>query len=143
MMMMSYIALGVVGIVYVLWGWSMGWGGDGVGNGNGKLIANPFDDVRPRRRHATATTSSSLFQLTFAVITAALISGAIADRVKLSAWIVFVPLWVTLVLLPARPHGLRRQRRRARSARKHSAPRTTPAARSCTSTPVSPAWCWR
>ena len=42
MMMMSYVALAVVGIVFVLWGWSEGWGGDGVGNGNGKLIANPF-----------------------------------------------------------------------------------------------------
>ena len=50
-----------------------------------------------------------MFQLTFAVITAALISGAIADRVKLSAWIVFLPLWVTLVLLPARAHGVGRR----------------------------------
>ena len=41
-----------------------------------------------------------MFQLTFAVITAALISGAIADRVKLSAWFVFLPLWVTLSYFP-------------------------------------------
>ena len=41
-----------------------------------------------------------MFQLTFAVITAALISGAIADRVKLSAWVVFLPLWVTLSYFP-------------------------------------------
>jgi Amt family ammonium transporter len=41
-----------------------------------------------------------LFQLTFAVITAALISGAIADRVKLSSWIVFLPIWVTLCYFP-------------------------------------------
>jgi Amt family ammonium transporter len=40
------------------------------------------------------------FQMTFAVITAALISGAIADRVKFSAWLVFVPLWVTLSYFP-------------------------------------------
>ena len=38
--------------------------------------------------------------MTFAVITAALISGAIADRVKLSAWVVFLPLWVTLSYFP-------------------------------------------
>ena len=31
MMMMSYVAMGVIGIVFVLWGWSMGWGGDGLG----------------------------------------------------------------------------------------------------------------
>src|SRR3954447_20815593 len=42
MIMMSVVALAIVGIVFVLWGWSMGWGGDGVGNLNGKLIANPF-----------------------------------------------------------------------------------------------------
>ena len=79
-----------------------------------------------------------LFQLTFAAITAALISGAIADRVKLSSWIVFVPLWVTLCYFPIAhnvwgggwlySHAL--------------AARTTPVARSCTSTPVSRAVCW-
>src|SRR5206468_9125416 len=42
MMMMSYIAMAVIGIVFVLWGWSEGWGGDGLGNSNGKLIASPF-----------------------------------------------------------------------------------------------------
>ena len=41
-----------------------------------------------------------LFQLTFAAITVALISGAIADRVKLSSWIVFVPVWLTLCYFP-------------------------------------------
>ena len=87
---------------------------------------------------ARSTTSSCCFQLTFAVITAALISGAIADRVKLSSWIVFLPLWVTLVLLPDRAHGLGR-RLVLHALRRTS---TTPAARSCTSTPVSPAGCW-
>ena len=38
--------------------------------------------------------------MTFAVITAALISGAIADRVKFSSWLVFLPLWVTLSYFP-------------------------------------------
>src|SRR3546814_12969931 len=40
------------------------------------------------------------FQLTFAVITAALISGAIADLVKFSTWMLFVPIWVTLSYFP-------------------------------------------
>src|SRR5690349_24853762 len=35
MMMMSYVAMGVIGIIFVLWGWSEGWGGDGAGNSNG------------------------------------------------------------------------------------------------------------
>ena len=97
MMMMSYIAMGIVGIVYVLWGWSESFS-DGF-SGDGKLFANPFtqfglDGV------TTDNYIYVMFQLTFAVITAALISGAIADRVKLSAWVVFLPLWVTLSYFP-------------------------------------------
>src|SRR6478736_4388737 len=99
MMMMSFVAFAVVGVVFVLWGWSEGWGGDGVGNGNGDLIANPLSMFGLH-----GVTSSNyiyvLFQLTFAVITAALISGAIADRVKLSSWVVFLPIWVTLCYFP-------------------------------------------
>ena len=95
------------------------------------------------------------FQMTFAVITAALISGAIADRVKFSAWMVFVPLWVTLSYFPLAHMvwggGFLRGLNRTASRRCCSAPstaspssrRTTPAARSSTSTPVSRAWCSR
>jgi Amt family ammonium transporter len=99
MMMMSYTALAVVGIIFVLWGWSMGWGADGVGNLDGKLVNSPFDmfgldGVSPINYIYV------LFQLTFAAITAALISGAIADRVKLSSWIVFVTIWITVCYFP-------------------------------------------
>ena len=96
MMMMSFVAMGVVGIVFVLWGWSIGWGGDGVGNLNGKLIASPSHTF------GLLNVSSSnfiyvLFQVTFAVITVALISGSIADRVKISSWAIFCVLWLTFV----------------------------------------------
>jgi len=95
MMMMSYVAMGVVAIVYVLWGWSMTFGPNDIGG----VFANPFDlfgleDVTPDGYVAV------MFQMTFAAITAALISGAIADRVKLSSWVVFLPLWVTLSYFP-------------------------------------------
>ncbi|HEX7738144.1 MAG TPA: ammonium transporter [Marmoricola sp.] len=103
MMMMSYVAMAVVGIVFVLWGWSEGWSG----LGNGKLIGNPFTlfGLHGVGWHSGATGTGSAyigvaFQMTFAVITAALISGAIADRVKLSSWIVFLPIWVTLCYFP-------------------------------------------
>src|SRR3954454_3867321 len=99
MMMMSYVALAVVGIVFVLWGWSMGWGGDGIGNGNGKLIASPFN-MFALDGVSHGNYIYVLFQLTFAAITAALISGSIADRVKLSSWIVFIVGWVTLAYFP-------------------------------------------
>jgi Amt family ammonium transporter len=99
MMMMSYVAFAVAAIVFVLWGWSEGWGGDGAGNGNGKLIANPFD-MFGLDGVSNANLIYVLFQLTFAAITVALISGAIADRVKLVSWIVFVPLWLTACYFP-------------------------------------------
>jgi len=103
MMMMSYVAFAVAALVFVLWGWSEGWSGVG----NGKLIGNPFDlfglDGVDWKASADSTGSSYvgvLFQLTFAAITVALISGAIADRMKLSSWIVFVPIWLTLCYFP-------------------------------------------
>jgi ammonium transporter, Amt family len=95
MMMMSFGALGIMGVVYVLWGYSMSYGGSSVGG----LFANPFaafglDGIAYDEYIVVA------FQMTFAVITAALISGAIADRVKFSSWMVFVPIWATLSYFP-------------------------------------------
>ncbi|MFT4299475.1 MAG: ammonium transporter [Aeromicrobium sp.] len=96
MMMMSYVAAAVVGLVYVLWGWSMSFSDDELAGG---LFANPFtlfglDGVE------WGSYVGVCFQMTFAIITAALISGAVADRVKLSAWVLFLPIWVTLCYFP-------------------------------------------
>ena len=93
MMMMSFIAAAIVGILYVAVGWSMGFGGDGT------FFANPFelfwlDGV------TTDNYIYVMFQMTFAIITAALISGAVADRMKFSAWILFLPLWALIVYFP-------------------------------------------
>jgi Amt family ammonium transporter len=96
MMMMSYVAMAVVGIVYVLWGWSMSFGPDELAGG---LFSNPFTLFGLKDVDWTSYIAVC-FQLTFAVITAALISGAIADRVKLSSWMVFLPLWITLSYFP-------------------------------------------
>src|SRR5215203_85257 len=95
MMMMSYGAMAVIGIVYVLWGWSMSFAGDDVAT----LFANPFDAFGLEGVGFDSYVYVA-FQMTFAVITAALISGAIADRVKFSAWMVFVPIWITLSYFP-------------------------------------------
>ncbi|KRB77252.1 hypothetical protein ASE01_10965 [Nocardioides sp. Root190] len=105
MMMMSFSALGVVGIVYALWGWSMTYSttyGD-VDGTTGKEFAKLFSD--PFNQFGLEKTLPDnyvfvAFQLTFAVITAALISGAVADRLKFSAWLVFLPIWVTLSYFP-------------------------------------------
>src|SRR4051794_25336716 len=96
MMMMSFVAFAVVGIVFVLWGWSEGWNGAG----NGALIGNPFQLFGLHSVDSSGLVPGVMFQMTFAAITAALISGAIADRVKMSSWIVFVILWVTLCYFP-------------------------------------------
>ncbi len=95
MMMMSFSAMGVIGIVYVLWGWSMSFAGDDVGT----LFANPFDAFGLDGVDWGSYIAVG-FQMTFAVITAALISGAIAGRVKFSAWMVFLPIWITLSYFP-------------------------------------------
>jgi Amt family ammonium transporter len=109
MMMMSFGAMGVVGIVYVLWGYSMSFGTENLGG----VIANPFElfgltgvadsVVNPFGYEGYGNIPELAFvgfQLTFAVITVALISGAVADRVKFSTWMVFAPLWVTLAYFP-------------------------------------------
>ncbi|GAA2035945.1 ammonium transporter [Terrabacter terrae] len=116
MMMMSFGALAVVGIVYVLWGYSMSFGNlqDGGGDIAG-IFANPFhlfglsqltgpDGPRLVDPFGVGVFIPEYiyagFQLTFAVITVALISGAIADRVKFGTWIVFSIIWVTIVYFP-------------------------------------------
>ena len=93
MMMMSFIAAPVVGILYVAVGWSMGFGGDGT------FFANPFE-LFWLEGVSTDNYIYVMFQMTFAIITAALISGAVADRLKFSAWLVFVPLWAVIVYFP-------------------------------------------
>jgi Amt family ammonium transporter len=99
MMMMSFGAMGIVTVVYILWGWSMSYGTDAFGSGAAGLFGNPFELFGLEGLDAGAYIGVA-FQLTFAIITAALISGAIADRVKFSTWMVFVPIWVTLSYFP-------------------------------------------
>jgi len=108
MMMMSFGAFGLVGILYVLYGYSMSFGPTDVAG----IIANPFDKlglkgtdglINPFGYEGYGNIPELIFvgfQLTFAVITVALISGAIADRVKFSTWLVFSGLWVTLAYFP-------------------------------------------
>ncbi|GAA1765217.1 ammonium transporter [Nostocoides vanveenii] len=108
MMMMSFGAMGVVGIIYVVYGYSMSFGPTNLAG----IIANPFDKfglkdtaglVNPFGYDGYGNIPELAFvgfQLTFAVITVALISGAIADRVRFSTWLVFSGLWVTLCYFP-------------------------------------------
>lgn len=108
MMMMSFGALGVVSTVYILWGWSMSYGTRSLGG----VLADPFEFFGLRGAVVDeagnylagsggyANTIDIAFQLTFAVISTALISGALAERVRFATWLTFSGLWVTLCYFP-------------------------------------------
>jgi Amt family ammonium transporter len=103
MLMMSFGAIGVVSILWVLYGYSLSFSTDAFHGLIGNLDAVGF-------KGATLTgatgdggipiTVFAAFQLMFAIITVALISGAIADRAKFGAWMVFAGVWATVVYFP-------------------------------------------
>ncbi|MEP6478457.1 MAG: ammonium transporter [Rhodoglobus sp.] len=102
MMMMSFGAMGLVGVLWVIYGYSMSFS-----SGSDWIIphwlANPFADLFLQKEFASGDTyhfAFAGFQATFAIITVALISGAIADRAKFGAWMVFAGVWATLVYFP-------------------------------------------
>ncbi|MGW9641941.1 ammonium transporter [Streptomyces albidoflavus] len=104
MLMMSLISMGIVAILWVLYGYSLTFGDD-IGGG---LLGN-FDHIGLKGINPTTLTGGdegipviafALFQLMFATLTPALMSGALADRVKFSAWALFIALWVTVVYFP-------------------------------------------
>jgi ammonium transporter, Amt family len=95
MIMMSFISAGIVGVVWVLWGYSMTTGEGVLG-----IFGNPFANFGLQNLMGSPDLIKAGFSATFAIITVALISGAIADRAKFSAWALFVPLWITLVYCP-------------------------------------------
>ncbi|MCH8283413.1 MAG: ammonium transporter, partial [Chloroflexi bacterium] len=101
--MHSFMAMGIVGVVWVLWGYSLAFGPDW-GSFIGKLDyvglrnvsaveAGPWADTIP---HMTFV----IFQGMFAIITPALITGAFVERMKFSAYIIFTIAWVTIVYAP-------------------------------------------
>lgn len=98
MMMMSFAAMGLVALTWALWGNAIA-GADAVAGG---LFGNPTADFALAESFAVGDDTLVWvgFGATFAIITTALISGAIADRAKFSAWMIFVPVWVTLVYCP-------------------------------------------
>ena len=101
MLMMNFYCLLIVPIVWVVVGFSLSY------SGSGSVIGN-FDWAFLKDLGITgdtATTSGSTLLAVaylgmFAVITPALISGAVAGRMKFSAWALFVPLWIVLVYCP-------------------------------------------
>ena len=116
MLMMNFVALGIVGVLWALYGFSLSFANDaggyglvgnldfiGLGNSIGHLagfagtgagaVPWPGPDAIP-------VLAFCMFQLMFAVITPALASGSIADRVKFWSWSLWMVLWVTICYFP-------------------------------------------
>jgi Amt family ammonium transporter len=102
-MMHSLVLMGVVSVLWVLFGYSMAFGHGNAFCGDPRqhfllrgVGAGPDADYAP----TVPAQSFMLFQMMFAIITPALISGSIAERMKFSAYLWFTGLWVTLVYFP-------------------------------------------
>ena len=117
MIMMSFISMGTIGVLWVLFGYSMSFG-DSLGFEVGAtsdggvtyfgLLGNPFQFaglqglMSPDSVAGTIPTLAFVaFQACFAIIAAALVSGAIADRASFGGWTLFTILWGVLVYFPA------------------------------------------
>ena len=111
MMMLSWGSLGLVGVLWVLYGYAVSF----ASSDSPTYIGIPgWFGIDTASLGLTAETAASLtetvdsyptmafvaFQATFAIITVALISGAIADRAKFGAWMIFAGFWATIVYFP-------------------------------------------
>lgn len=102
MLMMNVVAMGTIGVLWVVCGYSMAFGDPQWGG----LIGNPAQYFGLHGVMGTEVGTIPgfvfvAFQSAFAIIATALISGAVADRMKFSAWVVFTILWGLLVYFPA------------------------------------------
>ena len=103
-MFLSLIAFAITSIIWVLYGYQFAFGSDTLMG----LIGNPtnllMNGIGVDQLATLAPTIPEFvyiaFQMTFAAITVALISGAIVERMKFSSWMVFIVAWVSLVYVP-------------------------------------------
>ncbi|QIK73259.1 ammonium transporter [Propioniciclava coleopterorum] len=103
MLMMSFVTMGTVGVLWVLYGYSMAFG-DSLGGvlGNPAQFAGLASLMSPDAVVGTIPALAFVaFQACFAIIAVALVSGAIADRASFTGWVLFTVLWATLVYFPA------------------------------------------
>lgn len=91
--MLSFMSMAVVSVVWVLWGYSIAFGGGNALVGDLTLLGlsgiEPGDDML-----------FAVFQMMFAIITPALITGAIVERFKFTTYLVFLVIWITVVYAP-------------------------------------------
>jgi len=105
MMMMSMISIGVVSVLWVIYGFELAFGYKANSPWYGAISFSGLggtvnDFTNNGGLYPIPVLVFAAFQLMFAIITPALISGAIADRAKFTSWAVFVAIWSTLVYFP-------------------------------------------
>lgn len=107
-MFMSLAAVGVVGIIWIIAGWSIAYGGDGsnpfVGGLDQLGCLSALGDMLIEAENPGDATYPSIiniaFQMAFAMITVGIIGGAVAGRMKFGPFLTFITLWVVLVYAP-------------------------------------------
>ena len=107
-MMHSFVAMGIVGVQWVVIGYTLAFGDDMGGGFLGKMNKFMLNGITPDTLFQFVATSADaipeyvfvMFQGMFAIITIALISGAVAERMKFSAYCIFALVWTTLVYDP-------------------------------------------
>ena len=110
MLMKNYVAMGVVTITWIVVGYSIAFSGDWLGwglfgdlqfFGLGELgVGTELGLGADAQGNTFPDTVHLLFQLMFAIITPALIAGAVAERMKFSAWVIFIAIWSIVVYAP-------------------------------------------
>lgn len=102
-MLQSFICLGIITIIWILFGYSLAFGpdvGGVIGNLDWAFLSNVGFDTPSSYAGTIPALLFCMFQLMFAVITPALITGAFAERMKFSAFVIFTILWTICVYLP-------------------------------------------
>ena len=97
-MMYSFISMALISVVWVVWGYSLAFGSGGSLIGNFDYLF--LDGVVTDPSTAAADLVFVVFQMMFAIITPALITGAFVERFKFSTYMLFIVLWITLVYAP-------------------------------------------
>ena len=101
---LSFIAIATVSVIWILWGYSLAFGPDAFGGVIGSLkyigLLAMHETQHSRYDGTIPSYVYVMFQLMFAVITVALISGSLVERIKFSSWVVFTIVWLTIVYAP-------------------------------------------
>ena len=99
-LMYSFMAMAVVSIVWVLWGYSLAFGEGSAFIGDFSFFGLSGIDINQMEDNGIPTLLFVIFQMMFAIITPALITGAFVERFKFTTYLVFLVVWVTIVYAP-------------------------------------------